>query len=343
MNDLVRRRVEDSFSLHFTGHTEQARAAMHQARMALESDTVWRSTVLSSAVPRIVKIQRWYRKFLASPYRTLLNVLLKEDPRKQGLVRRRGVCVEDPILNDAIPMRLAVFVCFGYDKCVCYNVLSLVRLMAETLSMKCPVTTLPLRLRHIQQMYRVLVRNNEEELARAMIEFIKTATQCRVAVADKDSFVSGMERRIEDILSEKIINYAVNEKFTTDYVHRQVAFGINEWSAEVQQFFRHFPEECIGMLRRTALVCERLIESRNDFHDAINIKFYSTLLDMISSYNSQAHLQWMNTNYIPVYRNEYLDRQRKMKKMIRDSTLRIYSALQIQLMNPKTKKWITQS
>lgn len=343
MSDLVRRQVEHSFALHFTGHTDQARQAIIAVKKTLESDMSWKNRILDHSLPRIISIQRWFRRFLKSPYRKLLNVLMKKDPNQHGLVRRKGICVEDPILNDAIPIRLAIFVYFGYNKCVCYNVLSLVRLMVETLSMRCPVTTLPLRIRHVEQMHRVLVRNQEEDLARFLLEFIKMIPQCRVAAADKESFVSGMERIVEDILTTKIINYAVNETFTSEYVHRQVSFGINEWSSEVQQFFRRFPDECLGMLRRTALVCERLMDSGNDYHDAINSKFYSALLDMIASYNSQAHLQWMNSNYIPAYRNDYLDLQRKMKILVRDATLRIYSTMQIQLMNPKTKKWITQS
>jgi hypothetical protein len=343
MSDVVRQQVEHSIALHFTGHPFQAREAMQKAKNTLENSLAWRNQVLNTALPKIILLQRWYRRFLSSPYRKLLNVLLKTEPNQPGLVRRKGVCVEDPILNDAIPSRLAIFVCFGYNKCVCYNVLSLVRLMVETLSMRCPVTTLPLRIRHIEQMHRVLVQNQEEDLAKVLVQFIQMIPQCRVAVADKESFVSGMERMVEDILTTKVINYAVNETFTSDYVHRQVSFGINEWSNEVQQYFRRFPDECIGMLRRTALVCERLMDSGNDFHNAINSKFYSALLDMITSYNSQAQLQWINSNYVPMYRNEYLDLQRKMKLLVRDATLRIYSSMRIQLMNPKTKKWITQT
>ncbi len=339
-SNLIEKGVQEIIALHFVDQPLFARNRMKRLLDDMVSDPVWNRQVKQRAGSAASRIQCWYRKTTKTPFRKLLNASHALEPSSpRGVVCFGDEVIDDPIMADVIPVRVAVFLRFGYDKCVCYNALSLIRLMVETLSLKCPVTTLPLRPRHIKQIFNVLLNNKEHDLANTLDAFIMNIDHIRVAVSDKESFVSGMERTCESIMEDKIVRIAVNETYTTQYVHRQVSFGIAEWQTEVQQYFKVFPDECIAMLRRTIIMCERLMEN-NDYHGALEQKFYTALIDLIKSCDSQSQLQSVNTTYLPRYRNEHLEKQRKMKICIRDAVNRIYQRLNLQISNKRVSNWI---
>ena len=268
--------ARDIFLFNFKGDYVSANRLMHKyIETRSRVDTEWSKQIKEIPINAAIKIQKWYKSMLNVVGRTLTNTRYSEtspvqkafnEGKLHGVVSINGKVIKEPILLEPIPIRLAYYSFFD-NKTRVYHILSLSKLIIETLSDKDPITRIKLTKRDIKKIYTILTRNGFQDAARKVVYVFNNMEIIKEERSDRDSFVTGMERACNVSLADAI-GASVNEEYTQTHARDIIYRKLREWQEDVSDFFSAFPEECFRMLKTDI---RRFHEPllRLDFHNCI--------------------------------------------------------------------------
>lgn len=281
--------ARDILLFNLQGDYHSANRLMHKyIETRSKVDHEWSKQIRDIPIEAASKIQKWYRSMLHVIGRDVTNTHFSDtsevqkafnEGRLHGVVSINGKVIKEPILLEPIPIRLAYYSFFD-NKTRVYHILSLSKLIIETLSDRDPITRIKLTKRDINKLYNILTRNGFQDAARKVVYVFNNMEIIKDERSDRDSFVTGMERACNVSLADAI-GASVNEEYTQQHARGIIYRKLREWQDDVSDFFGAFPEECFRMLKTD--MCR--------FHEPLlRLDYHNFIIDVVKPCVTDEHM-----------------------------------------------------